>query len=149
VPVRRAGVRHNRAQANGHTHKHMHTRNYTQYTHTIHTHNKHTHTYTWRLAQVGKMIELLGSKASVSTGKKVYGTAFGEPSNLAHRVEDISEMLVDQGFSYSGKDFLTSGITGVCVSLLACVHVCMYTGLNHAQGKSEVCYSSKHTRNGL
>jgi len=61
---------------------------------------------------VGKMIELLGSKASVNTGKKVYGTAFGEPSNLAHRVEDISDMLVEQGFCYNGKDFLTSGITG-------------------------------------
>jgi len=62
--------------------------------------------------QVGKMIELLGSKASVSTGKKVYGTAFGEPSNLAHRVEDISDMLVEQGFCYNGKDLLMSGITG-------------------------------------
>ncbi|GFR49601.1 hypothetical protein Agub_g11671, partial [Astrephomene gubernaculifera] len=61
---------------------------------------------------VGKMIELLGSKAAVSSGRFHYGTAFGEPSNLADKVEDISATLVRHGFSYSGKDFLTSGITG-------------------------------------
>eukprot|EP00877_Chromochloris_zofingiensis_P003786 jgi/Chrzof1/13408/Cz07g31260.t1 len=61
---------------------------------------------------VGKMIELLGSKAAVLTGNFHYGTAFGEPSGLANKVEDMSAELVDQGFSYCGKDFLTSGITG-------------------------------------
>lgn len=62
---------------------------------------------------VGKMIELLGSKAGVSCGRFHYGTAFGEPSNLADKVEDISATLVRHGFSYSGKDLLTSGITGM------------------------------------
>ncbi len=38
---------------------------------------------------VGKMIELLGSKAAVSSGRFHYGTAFGEPSGLADKVEDI------------------------------------------------------------
>lgn len=61
---------------------------------------------------VGKMFELLGSKAAVSTGQFHYGTAFGEPSGLADKVEDISATLVEHGFSYSGKDLLTSGITG-------------------------------------
>ncbi|KAG2492788.1 hypothetical protein HYH03_008949 [Edaphochlamys debaryana] len=61
---------------------------------------------------VGKMIELLGSKAAVQSGRFHYGTAFGEPSNLADKVEDISATLVRHGFSYSGKDWLTSGITG-------------------------------------
>lgn len=32
------------------------------------------------------MIELLGSKAAVCSGKFHYGTAFGEPSNLADKV---------------------------------------------------------------
>jgi DNA-directed RNA polymerase III subunit RPC2 len=41
-----------------------------------------------------------------------YGTAFGEPSGLADNSEAISETLVNNGFSYSGKDYLTSGITG-------------------------------------
>jgi hypothetical protein len=65
-----------------------------------------------RRPAAGKMIELLGSKAAVSSGRFHYGTAFGEPSGLADRVETISETLVQHGFSYSGKDYLTSGITG-------------------------------------
>ncbi|KAL8506631.1 hypothetical protein ACS0TY_017502 [Phlomoides rotata] len=61
---------------------------------------------------VGKMIELLGSKAGVSCGRFHHGSAFGEPSGHADKVEDISETLVKHGFSYTGKDFIYSGITG-------------------------------------
>ncbi|KAK0607839.1 hypothetical protein LWI29_021366 [Acer saccharum] len=61
---------------------------------------------------VGKMIELLGGKAGVSCGRFHYGSAFGEPSGHADRVEAISDTLVKHGFSYSGKDFIYSGITG-------------------------------------
>lgn len=56
---------------------------------------------------VGKMIELLSGKAGVLTGTLQYGTAFG-----GSKVEDMSRILVEKGFSYSGKDFVTSGITG-------------------------------------
>ena len=45
-------------------------------------------------------------------GRTYYGTAFGEPSGLADKVEDMSAALVAHGFSYCGKDFLTSGVTG-------------------------------------
>lgn len=38
---------------------------------------------------IGKMIELLGGKAGVSNGKFHYGSAFGEPSGHADRVEAI------------------------------------------------------------
>ncbi|KAK3187839.1 hypothetical protein Dsin_027400 [Dipteronia sinensis] len=41
-----------------------------------------------------------------------YGSAFGEPSGHADKVEAISETLVKHGFSYTGKDFIYSGITG-------------------------------------
>ncbi|KAL0397379.1 UNVERIFIED_CONTAM: DNA-directed RNA polymerase III subunit [Sesamum calycinum] len=61
---------------------------------------------------VGKMIELLGGKAGVSCGRFHYGSAFGEPSGHADKVEAISETLVRHGFSYNGKDFIYSGITG-------------------------------------
>lgn len=61
---------------------------------------------------IGKMIELLGGKAGVSSGRFHYGSAFGEPSGHADKVEDISRTLVEHGFNYSGKDFLYSGITG-------------------------------------
>jgi len=50
--------------------------------------------------------------AAPSSGKFHYGTAFGEPSGLADKIEDIGAELVEHGFSYSGKDMLTSGITG-------------------------------------
>lgn len=42
---------------------------------------------------VGKMIELLGSKAGVSCGRFHYGSAFGEPSGHADRVEAIRFFL--------------------------------------------------------
>lgn len=85
---------------------------------------------------VGKMIELLGGKAGVSCGRFHYGSAFGERSGHADKVEAIryicldcllygilrviyisilkvscfhSETLVSKGFSYSGKDFIYSG----------------------------------------
>lgn len=56
---------------------------------------------------VGKMLELVSGKAGVLAGKQEYGTAFG-----GSRVEDMGACLVKHGFSYSGKDFVTSGITG-------------------------------------
>ncbi|KAH6911964.1 DNA-directed RNA polymerase [Coprinopsis sp. MPI-PUGE-AT-0042] len=56
---------------------------------------------------VGKMIELLAGKAGVLSGNLQYGTAFG-----GSKVEDMSRILIDHGFSYGGKDMLTSGITG-------------------------------------
>ncbi|KAI3873489.1 hypothetical protein MKW98_008141 [Papaver atlanticum] len=61
---------------------------------------------------IGKMIELLGGKAGVSCGRFHYGSAFREPSGTADTVEAISKTLVEKGFSYNGKDFLYSGITG-------------------------------------
>lgn len=61
---------------------------------------------------VGKMIELLGGKAGVSSGRFHYGSAFGEPSGHADKVDDISRTLVEHGFNYSGKDLLYSGISG-------------------------------------
>jgi hypothetical protein len=50
--------------------------------------------------------------AGVLSGRFFYGTAFGEPSGLADTVDSMSAVLVEQGFNYCGKDFLTSGITG-------------------------------------
>ncbi|KAF2478648.1 hypothetical protein BDY17DRAFT_272988 [Neohortaea acidophila] len=56
---------------------------------------------------VGKMLELVAGKAGVLAGTQEYGTAFG-----GSKVEDMGAELVRRGFSYSGKDFVTSGITG-------------------------------------
>ncbi|KAI4258168.1 MAG: hypothetical protein LQ352_001325 [Teloschistes flavicans] len=56
---------------------------------------------------VGKMLELVAGKAGVLAGEFEYGTAFG-----GSKVEDMGDILIKNGFSYSGKDFMTSGITG-------------------------------------
>lgn len=100
---------------------------------------------------VGKMIELLGGKAGVSCGRFHYGSAFGEPSGHADKVEDIrcfksflplsfdlliffviyclflaclsvfiSKTLVEKGFSYSGKDFIYSGLSIFQLKVIPC-----------------------------
>ena len=59
---------------------------------------------------VGKMIELLGGKAGVSCGRFHYGSAFGEPSGHADRVEAIRHffylMLFAFGLCFSNFIFL-------------------------------------------
>jgi DNA-directed RNA polymerase III subunit RPC2 len=56
---------------------------------------------------VGKMIELIAGKAGVLDGERRYGSAFGGDS-----VEDCSQTLIRHGYSYGGKELMTSGITG-------------------------------------
>ncbi|KAF9596989.1 hypothetical protein IFM89_014703 [Coptis chinensis] len=80
---------------------------------------------------IGKMIELLGGKAGVSCGRFHYGSAFGEPSGHADRVEAISETLVKNGFSYSGKDFIYSGITGCPLQAYIFMGPIYYQKLKH------------------
>ncbi|XP_061953500.1 DNA-directed RNA polymerase III subunit 2 [Populus nigra] len=80
---------------------------------------------------VGKMIELLGGKAGVSCGRFHYGSAFGEPSGHADRVEAISETLVKHGFSYNGKDFIYSGITGCPLQAYIFMGPIYYQKLKH------------------
>ncbi|KAL5706643.1 DNA-directed RNA polymerase [Ranunculus cassubicifolius] len=80
---------------------------------------------------IGKMIELLGGKAGVSCGRFHYGSAFGEPSGHADRVEVISETLVQNGFSYSGKDFIYSGITGCPLQAYIFMGPIYYQKLKH------------------
>ncbi|KAK2071912.1 hypothetical protein P8C59_006297 [Phyllachora maydis] len=58
---------------------------------------------------VGKLLECLTGKAAVIDGRKDYG--FGDAFR-SHPVEEMSRVLVDHGFSWEGKDYFTSGITG-------------------------------------
>ncbi|PHT37291.1 DNA-directed RNA polymerase III subunit RPC2 [Capsicum baccatum] len=80
---------------------------------------------------VGKMVELLGSKAGVSCGRFHYGSAFGEPSGHADMVDAISETLVMHGFSYNGKDFFYSGITGMPLQAYIFMGPIYYQKLKH------------------
>ncbi|PHU06115.1 DNA-directed RNA polymerase III subunit RPC2 [Capsicum chinense] len=80
---------------------------------------------------VGKMIELLGSKAGVSCGRFHYGSAFGEPSGHADTVDAICETLVKHGYSYNVKDFLYLGITGMPLQAYIFMGPIYYQKLKH------------------
>uniref|UniRef100_A0A1I8FAX6 DNA-directed RNA polymerase n=1 Tax=Macrostomum lignano TaxID=282301 RepID=A0A1I8FAX6_9PLAT len=56
---------------------------------------------------VGKLLELLGSKAAVLDGAFKDGTAFGGDG-----AEQLGAILREHGFNSLGKDVLTSGVTG-------------------------------------
>ncbi|KAJ9081522.1 DNA-directed RNA polymerase III complex subunit Rpc2 [Entomophthora muscae] len=75
---------------------------------------------------VGKMIELLAGKAGVLSGNLQYGTAFG-----GSKVDDMSQILINHGFSYSGKDFVTSGITGESLNAYIFFGPIYYQKLKH------------------
>lgn len=75
---------------------------------------------------VGKLIEALNGKSAVLSGRYGYGTAFG-----GDKVQDISKILVQHGFHYAGKDYMTSGITGEPLSAyIFCVPI-FYQKLKH------------------
>ena len=64
---------------------------------------------------VGKMIEMISGKAGITRGKHGYATGFGDQTERnqgACKVRDIGENLVKAGYSYHGKDLMTSGLTG-------------------------------------
>ncbi|XP_052807521.1 DNA-directed RNA polymerase III subunit RPC2-like [Mya arenaria] len=83
------------------------------------------HGYPSRMT-VGKLMELLGSKAGVLDGKFHYGTAFG-----GDKVVDLSADLIRHGFNYLGKDYVTSGITGEPLSAYIYFGPIYYQKLKH------------------
>ena len=58
---------------------------------------------------VGKLLECLTGKASIVKGDRSLG--FGDAFR-SHPAEEAAQILVDHGFSWEGKDYFTSGITG-------------------------------------
>ncbi|PLB41524.1 DNA-directed RNA polymerase III core subunit RET1 [Aspergillus candidus] len=75
---------------------------------------------------VGKMLELVAGKAGVMAGRHGYGTCFG-----GSPVEEMSQILIDKGFSYGGKDYLTSGITGEALPFYVFTGPIYYQKLKH------------------
>ena len=75
---------------------------------------------------VGKMLELVSGKAGVLAGDLQYGTAFG-----GSKVEDMGDILIKHGFSYGGKDFVTSGITGESLPAYVFLGPIYYQKLKH------------------
>lgn len=64
------------------------------------------HGYPSRMT-VGKLLELIGGKAAVLSGIFRDGTAFA-----GNKLDILGNVLIENGFSYTGKDLLLSGITG-------------------------------------
>lgn len=56
---------------------------------------------------VGKLLELMASKAGVLDGRFANGTAFA-----GEKADEIGARLVQHGYNYHGKDMFYSGITG-------------------------------------
>lgn len=56
---------------------------------------------------VGKMIELVDGKAGLLDGSQKYGTAFS-----GDNVTECGKVLTENGYTYSGKEMLYSGLTG-------------------------------------
>ena len=75
---------------------------------------------------VGKMMELLAGKAGVLKGELQYGTCFG-----GSKIEDMNKILIEHGFDYSGKDCMTSGITGETLSAYIFFGPIYYQKLKH------------------
>jgi len=75
---------------------------------------------------VGKLIELLAGKSAVMDGVFKYGTAFA-----GEKVDDIGKILVQNGFSSTGKDFLMSGITGEYIECAIYSGPIFYQRLKH------------------
>jgi DNA-directed RNA polymerase III subunit RPC2 len=75
---------------------------------------------------VAKLIELIAGKSALFDGKLKYGTAFS-----GDRVGDIGEILIANGYSLSGKDYLYSGITGEPIKCTVYSGPIFYQRLKH------------------
>ena len=83
------------------------------------------HGYPSRMT-VGKLMELLAGKAGVLDGRRRYGTAFeGDP------ISECAKTLISRGFSYTGKDILTSGLSGELISVYIFSGPIYYQKLKH------------------
>jgi DNA-directed RNA polymerase III subunit RPC2 len=80
---------------------------------------------------VGKMIELVSGKAGVLDGRQGYGSAFGEDTGNADKLENCCEALVKHGYSYVGKDNFTSGISGEPIQSYIFAGPVFYQKLKH------------------
>eukprot|EP00920_Eleutheroschizon_duboscqi_P007227 GHVT01016600.1.p1 GENE.GHVT01016600.1~~GHVT01016600.1.p1 ORF type:complete len:357 (-),score=90.66 GHVT01016600.1:846-1916(-) len=75
---------------------------------------------------VGKMLELVAGKSALLDGRLKYGTAFG-----GTKTEEIAKTLLAHGYHYSGKEFLTSGMTGEPLETYVFVGPIFYQKLKH------------------
>ncbi|KAJ2557314.1 DNA-directed RNA polymerase III complex subunit Rpc2 [Coemansia sp. RSA 1933] len=84
---------------------------------------------------VGKLMEFVASKAGAIKGELQYGTCFGGSA-----MEDMCRILMESGYSYTGKDFVTSGITGEPVGAY------IFTGATYYQRLKHMVADKMHAR---
>ena len=75
---------------------------------------------------VGKLIELVAGKSACYDGQFKYGTAFH-----GDKVDDVGKILIKNGFSFTGKDCLISGITGEYLNCYVFSGPIFYQRLKH------------------
>jgi len=75
---------------------------------------------------VGLLNEFISGKAAVMDGRRRWGTAFAGDS-----VVDAGKVLVQHGFCYTGKDILTSGISGETIQAHIYMGPAYYQRLKH------------------
>lgn len=75
---------------------------------------------------VGKLKELVAGKSGMIEGKHQDGTAFGGTT-----IQEITDIMVRQGYNYHGKEVLTSGITGELLSAYIFFGPIYYQKLKH------------------
>jgi len=75
---------------------------------------------------VGKMMELVAGKAAVLDGRLRYGTAFSGDC-----IDDCARVLVRHGYNYTGKEYLTSGLTGEPIAAYIFFGPTYYQKLKH------------------
>jgi DNA-directed RNA polymerase subunit B len=56
---------------------------------------------------IGQFLESIAGKSAAGSGKPIDGTPF-----INKKGEDLKNMLIDLGYSYSGRDVMYNGITG-------------------------------------
>ncbi|KAJ2079782.1 DNA-directed RNA polymerase III complex subunit Rpc2 [Coemansia sp. RSA 988] len=84
---------------------------------------------------VGKLMEFVASKAGAVKGELQYGTCFG-----GSKMKDMFRILVENGFSYTGKDYVTSGTTGEPVGAY------IFTGATYYQRLKHMVADKMHAR---
>lgn len=75
---------------------------------------------------IGKMIEMVAGKAGVLAGNIHDGSAFAGDS-----IESVSNVLIQHGYNYRGKDYMTSGITGEGIEAYIFFGPIFYQKLKH------------------
>eukprot|EP01130_Rhizamoeba_saxonica_P007182 TRINITY_DN2898_c0_g1_i1.p1 TRINITY_DN2898_c0_g1~~TRINITY_DN2898_c0_g1_i1.p1 ORF type:complete len:769 (+),score=151.80 TRINITY_DN2898_c0_g1_i1:207-2309(+) len=75
---------------------------------------------------VGKLLELLSGKAGLVNGKFGDGSVFG-----GDKVDYINRLLVQKGYNYSGKELVTSGISGQTLEAYIYAGPVYYQKLKH------------------